>query len=419
MRLSRVRRLFLIIQCIGLQLVVTACAKAEDPLVLLPKSGLLAKDLAVIVNTMDPLSVQIGEYYQKKRRLKPENMIEVAFKPGQSTMSAEDFAIIKAQVDRQTPSSVQAYALTWAAPYRVECMSITTAFAMGYDLKYCATGCEITATSPYAESDTLYPYDKYGIRPTMSLAAGSLADAKALINRGVIADGWAADPSTVPAAYLLETSDSLRSVRKVYFPSITKDLSNQVKVRSLQKEGISNREDVMFYFTGAAFVKSLEKNAYLPGAMADHLTSSGGKLTNSKQMSALRWLQVGATGSYGTVVEPCNYTQKFPNPYIAMQNYLGGSTLIEAYWKSVVMPGQGIFIGEPLASPYRGYSVSPDGNRLRIRSNQLTQGRYRVFSAQQREGPFSLEIEQVSVGFKSRSIWVRPPFQPVYKIVRR
>jgi uncharacterized protein (TIGR03790 family) len=234
MTASRLRWLLLIIQCFGLQMAVTACAEVEGPLVLLPKSGLLAKDLAVIVNTMDPLSIQIGEYYQKKRRLKPENVIEVAFKPGQTAMSPEDFAIIKAQVDRQTPANVQAFALTWAAPYRVGCMSIGTAFAMGYDLKYCATGCETTATSPYAGSATLRPYDKYGIRPAMSLAAGSLADAKALINRGLMADGSALDASIVPAAYLLETSDSRRSVRRVFFPPIIQDFRDLVKVRSLQ-----------------------------------------------------------------------------------------------------------------------------------------------------------------------------------------
>jgi hypothetical protein len=27
-------------------------------------------------------------------------------------------------------------------------------------------------------------------------------------------------------------------------------------------------------------------------------------------------------------------------------------TLLEAYWKSVAMPGRGLFIGEPLARPY-------------------------------------------------------------------
>jgi hypothetical protein len=33
-----------------------------------------------------------------------------------------------------------------------------------------------------------------------------------------------------------------------------------------------------------------------------------------------------------------------------MHRYLGGETLIESYWKSVAMLGQGIFIGEPLAT---------------------------------------------------------------------
>jgi len=66
-----------------------------------------------------------------------------------------------------------------------------------------------------------------------------------------------------------------------------------------------------------------------------------------------RWLEAGATGSYGTVIEPCNMLQKFPHPAIVIGHYLAGETLIEAYWKSVDMPGQGIFIGEPLASPFR------------------------------------------------------------------
>lgn len=29
-------------------------------------------------------------------------------------------------------------------------------------------------------------------------------------------------------------------------------------------------------------------------------------------MSILQWTQAGATASYGTMAEPCNYTQKFP-----------------------------------------------------------------------------------------------------------
>jgi hypothetical protein len=75
-------------------------------------------------------------------------------------------------------------------------------------------------------------------------------------------------------------------------------------------------------------------------------------------MSALRWLEAGATGSYGTVVEPCAMPQKFPNPTVAIGRYLMGETLIEAYWKSVLMPGQGIFIGE------RWLRRPPQGGRI-------------------------------------------------------
>jgi len=117
----------------------------------------------------------------------------------------------------------------------------------------------------------------------------------------------------------------------------------------------------MFYFIGAAQVPDLETNRFLPGAVADHLTSIGGMLTDSSQMSSLRWLEAGATASYGSVVEPCNITAKFPNPVLLMLHYLAGETLIESYWKSVAMPGQGLFIGEPLAAPYRRTTAVPAG----------------------------------------------------------
>jgi hypothetical protein len=78
-------------------------------------------------------------------------------------------------------------------------------------------------------------------------------------------------------------------------------------------------------------------------------------------MSSLRWLEAGATGSYGAVVEPCNFIGKFPNVAILMDHYLGGETLIEAYWHSVEMPDEGIFIGEPLAAPFRTVETTSPG----------------------------------------------------------
>jgi len=314
-----------------------------------PAYSLDRGQLAIVVNTLDPLSLRIGDYYASRRGISFQNLIKVHFRPDTSALTREEFADVKAQVDRQVLPSVQAFALTWAAPYRVECMSITSAFAFGFDTQLCAEGCKRTRPSPYFDSPSSLPFTDLGIRPAMSIAALTFDRAKALIDRGIRADG------SFPrgTAYLLSTSDKARNVRSVWYPSIAQMFGSRLDVRVLGQDALRDRNDVLFYFTGKAEVSGLESLHFVPGAVADHLTSTAGMLTDSRQMSALRWLEAGATGSYGTVVEPCAVLEKFPHPAVLMAHYLGGDTLIEAYWKSVDMPGQGIFVGEPLAAPFR------------------------------------------------------------------
>ena len=303
--------------------------------------------LAVIVNTWDPLSVEIGKYYAAQRGISFQNVIKVGFRPGRSVLPAKEFAALKAWADEQALPHIQAYALTWAAPYRVECMSITSAFAFGFDPAFCAEDCKPTRESAYFDSRARLPFTQLKIRPAMAIAATSLENAKALIDRGVQSDG--SRPSGT--AYLLSTSDSARNVRSASYPLAQRILGRRARV--LEQDALMDAKDVLFYFTGKARVEGLETLGFVPGAIADHLTSAGGQLFGSSQMSALAWLEAGATGSYGAVVEPCNLPQKFPHPALVIGNYLRGDTLIEAYWKSVAMPGQGIFIGEPLAAPFR------------------------------------------------------------------
>jgi len=181
------------------------------------------------------------------------------------------------------------------------------------------------------------------------LAARSFEQAKALIDRGVKADG------TKPhgTAWLLNTDDKARNVRSVYYRGIIEKLSGAFNVNQVSANYLKNKKNILFYFTGTTSVAELKSNTFLPGAIADHLTSAGGVLNGFRQMSSLHWLEAGATGSYGTVVEPCNILAKFPHPGIVTDRYLKGDTLIEAYWKSVAQPGQGVFIGEPLARPFQ------------------------------------------------------------------
>ena len=313
-----------------------------------PAAALDRTQLAVVINTRDPLSVAVGDYYAAKRSLSFQNIIRVEFAPGGATLTTQEFEPVRAAVERQARPSVQAYALTWAAPYRVDCMSITAAFTFGFDPVFCAEGCKPTQASPLFNSAARLPFTQLGMRPAMAIAARTLEDAKALIDRGVAADG------SLPAgtAYLLSTTDAARNVRHVLYPQAAAVLRAHVRTRVLAQDALEHARDVLFYFTGRVRIEGLETLGFVPGAIADHLTSAGGMLTDSGQMSALRWLEAGATGSYGTVVEPCNLLQKFPHPAIVAAHYLRGETLIEAYWKSVMMPGQGIFIGEPLAAPF-------------------------------------------------------------------
>ncbi|BAN35159.1 hypothetical protein SCD_n01332 [Sulfuricella denitrificans skB26] len=383
------------------------------PTVIFPKTSLGSADLAVIVNDADPLSVEIAQYYKIKRGIPDVNMIHVSFAPGSTVMSQTEFARIKAMVDTKTPQQVQAFALTWTKPYRVDCMSITTAFAAGFDKKFCANGCALTKPNPYFDSASVTPFKDFGLRPTISLAGSSIEDVKKLIDRGVQSD------STFPAGtgYLLDTSDKNRNVRAAGFEPLRRYLGRVVKLEQIKADYIEKKPDVLFYFTGMTQVDKLTSNTFVPGAIADHLTSAGGQLTDSFQMSSLRWLEAGATGSYGAVVEPCNYPGKFPYPGVLVGHYTSGETLIEAYWKSVAMPGQGVFIGEPLANPYGGNLVSFSNGELTIRTHSLAPGFYTLLGSDSGIGPSHPVARHFRVGYGLKEIKLKNAKNLFYRIV--
>ncbi len=182
----------------------------------------------------------------------------------------------------------------------------------------------------------------------MLLPSDDEALARSIIDRGIAADG------TQPRGmiYLVRTPDVARNVRAAGYSDAQALLGKRIRIVERSTPIEQDLPDALGYFTGAERVGELSKIHFRPGAAADHLTSSGGVLDGSGQMSALEWLRSGATASYGSVSEPCNRTGKFPSPSIFLDHYLRGETLLEAYWKSVAMPGQGLFIGEPLARPY-------------------------------------------------------------------
>lgn len=323
--------------------------------------ALRAADLAVLIAEGDAASEAIGRAYQLARGIPEVNMVRVPVPTGAVAIDAAAFATLKAAVDARLPAGVQATVVTWSQPSRVRgscSMSLTSALAFGYDAAYCG-GCQSTRASAYFDSDSGKPWTDFGLRPSMMLGATTLAEAQALIDRGLAAEASLTRIGAAGHAWLVRTSDPGRSVRFDDFRNLATTAVPGVTMHYVDNaagtasDAIVNQRNVLFYFTGLPQVPDIATNAYLPGAVADHLTSSGGYLPDGGgQMPATAWLRAGTTGSYGTVEEPCNFTQKFPRASVLVKHYARGNTLIEAYWKSVQWPGQGLFLGDPLARPW-------------------------------------------------------------------
>ncbi len=369
---------------ISLLFFLTAFHAEAQQHISLPHTGFTPKDIALIVNDADPLSRQVGHYYQKVRKIPDENVIHLRFPPGRRILPAKEFSQLKTIIDERTRSHIQAYAVAWTEPYRVGCMSLTSALAFGFDKKFCSKQCAPTAPNPYFNSPSHNPANDHQIRPAMMLAGLSFEHVKKLIDRGVASDHSFPDGT----AYLLSTSDRARNSRSNGFKMAAEEFLGVFAVQLLDSDVISNRRDVLFYFTGLSEVNMLQSLNFLPGALADHLTSAGGMLTNSRQMSSLRWLEAGATASYGTVVEPCSYPQKFPSAVIAMFYYATGATAIEAYWKSVAWPGQGVFIGEPLAKPFAPMLRKVDTDQFELKIFSPRTSILKIEESTSAAGPF-------------------------------
>jgi len=274
--------------------------------------------------------------------------------PVRNALKASEFESLAAQIEAHFDPSIQALALAWNQPYAVGRQSITGALALGVDSGLCERSCAPTEPSPYFNSASARPWSDLRMRPSMLLAASDVPSAHALIERGVAADGSLGLRGAPPVhARFVITGDVARSVRSRLYPAPALLRRYGVEL-TVESGGVSENPDrVLLYLTGLAEVPNLDRLDFVPGALADHVTSFGGRLDGGgAQMSAREWLDAGATASYGTVSEPCNHLQKFPHPQALLLHYLQGSTALEAYWKSVAWPSQGVFIGEPLAAPF-------------------------------------------------------------------
>lgn len=179
----------------------------------------------------------------------------------------------------------------------------------------------------------------------------TVAETLAMIDRSVAADG------TRPAGsfYFCRTGDQARSgPRHNTFPAVI----NAILARGGQAEQINDilpygRHDCLGIMTGWADPGVEGADVTIrPGAIADHLTSWAATFDIGDQMKVSSWIRKGASGSWGTVEEPCNYAGKFPHARTHLW-YFQGLSLGETLFRSVSFaPFQGLLYGDPLTRPF-------------------------------------------------------------------
>jgi uncharacterized protein (TIGR03790 family) len=339
---------------------------AARPSLLVPRLAgrLRAADIGLVINLDDPASVAVGEHYIAARGLQPAQVLRLRV-PVKPVLDEAEFNTLVRAIERHFGPGTQALALAWTAPYAVGCNALTGALALGFDEALCRNTCGASRVSRYFNHATHRPQATLGLRPAMLLAAPTVQAALAMIDRGVASDGQLALRGRPPVtAQLLLTDDVPRRVRTVLYPEPGLRRGVGVDVQWRPAAELAQARRVLVAITGSVQAPVVPPPDWVPGALADHLTSFGGDLLGTHgQGTAMDWIASGATASHGSVSEPCNHLQKFPHPQVLLGHYAQGATAIEAYWKSVAWPQQSLFIGEPLAAPFAPRTAAGLGPR--------------------------------------------------------
>ena len=329
-------------------------------------------NVIVVVNQNSTNSVQLGNDYCEQRGVPPQNVLRLTgWTGGAVEWSRANFEsllrnpLLAMIAGRGLTNQATYVLLSMDIPYRIvdsgSYNSTTSALFYGFKndtappVVCLPASCSLpdASSNSYAFSELPFreaPPDTAATNAFLvtMLTASNLASADLILSRGVASD------STFPtqAVYLARTSDVARSVRFVEFDNAI--FASRVRGNDALVWVNSNATsftNLLGLMTGLAGL-ALPTNAFVSGAISDSLTSFAGKLfENSGQTPLLAFLNAGASGSYGTVFEPCNYTQKFPDPRVYFYQERG-FCLAEACYQSLLNPYQGILVGEPLSAPF-------------------------------------------------------------------
>jgi len=319
-------------------------------------------NVVVVANRSSSNSCLLANYYAEARQIPPDNIVKFDWAGDNVAWTEDDFQanllipLLSELYQRGLSDQIDTVVLSMDIPFQTIQQGTninSTTSALYYGLKADGGG-DVTATNSFASSETSFSENRPASAKTNSflvtmLTSDSLQQAKRFVDQGVTSD------ATFPQqpALLAKTYDPNRNIRYVRFDNAIYNVSlleNSALIRTNSNSPLGST-NLFGYQTGLANY-SVSSNAFLPGAIADSLTSFGGKIFGfNDQTSLLAFIDAGASGSYGTVAEPFADLQKFPDPMVYFYQ-ARGFNIAESYYQSVNIPYLGLIVAEPLASPF-------------------------------------------------------------------
>jgi hypothetical protein len=349
-------------------------------------AGGTPENAILVVDPTNPESLYVANYYRQKRDLPDVNVVYMSPTPATyaqfagATLDAFLGALenlgIGDHVDYVIlPSGGTFYTsapgLVTDGCYSVSRFSATAPYALAHQRAQILAGTDSSLPNGYYRpSDEARAFDgsiqwgsgepltvggqRYFIAAMLGYTGplgNTLPEVLAMIDRSLAVD------ATRPAGtfYFMQTSDPARSgPRQGAFPAaVAAIIAFGGNAQHLFADFPLGNFDCMGIMTGLADPDIDNANlGVLAGAFCDHLTSYAATFDSSSQTKMSRWISKGASGTSGTVEEPCNYPGKFAHARLHVF-YFQGLSLGEAWFRSMgFAPFQSLFLGDPLTRPF-------------------------------------------------------------------
>lgn len=349
-------------------------------------------NLLLVINSKSPESVQIGEYYARKRGVPAERIVRLQVEPSeQISRTAFDSAIegplAAFFTQRGLQDRILYLVLTKGVPLRIAGSPGRTGTIASVDSELTLLYRRLTGKAAPPQGFTPNPYflaerpvkeasrfthQQFDIFLVTRLDGFTVRDVTALIDRGlapsksgrIALDEKGSLVNTVGNRWLERGADLLRGMGlgdRVLLESTSQPLSGQRGLLGYYSWGsndpnIKNRDQNLGFEPGAlagSFVSTDGRTFTEPpatwtlGNWEDARTFFGG----SPQSLTGDLIRQGVTGASGHVAEP--FLDATVRPDVLFPAYLSGFNLAEAFYLGMpYLSWQTVVIGDPLVSPF-------------------------------------------------------------------